>query len=307
MYRIRFHGRGGQGVKTAGRVLGSAFFVAGYAVQDAPRYGAERRGAPICAYVRAARGAIDERGAISSPDLVVVADDTLLGVPAAAVTAGLGERTVLLLHTAEAAETWRARLRLRGPVLSLFPPAEAAALDATLAGVAAAGAAARLVGVIGRASLEEAVRGEAAYLGPALLARNLEKALAAYDRMAPHHGLVAEGGERGAADYASPAWIDLPLDEAGRAAPAIHAAATSIAAPTGLWRSMRPVIHHDLCHRCWWICATLCPDGAVTVAAGGRPDVDLEHCKGCLVCVAVCPHHAIEAVPERRVAAAGGP
>ena len=54
MYRIRFHGRGGQGMKTASRILGTAFFIQGYEVQDAPRYGAERRGAPIFAYVRAA-------------------------------------------------------------------------------------------------------------------------------------------------------------------------------------------------------------------------------------------------------------
>ena len=53
MFRIRFHGRGGQGMKTASRILGTAFFKAGYQVQDAPRYGAERRGAPIFAYGRA--------------------------------------------------------------------------------------------------------------------------------------------------------------------------------------------------------------------------------------------------------------
>jgi 2-oxoacid:acceptor oxidoreductase gamma subunit (pyruvate/2-ketoisovalerate family) len=66
MYRIRFHGRGGQGMKTASRVLGSAFFRAGFEVQDAPRYGAERRGAPVFAYVRADRRPIDERG-VPSP------------------------------------------------------------------------------------------------------------------------------------------------------------------------------------------------------------------------------------------------
>ena len=55
MYRVRFHGRGGQGIKTASRILGTAFFRAGFEVQDAPVYGAERRGAPMFAYVRAAR------------------------------------------------------------------------------------------------------------------------------------------------------------------------------------------------------------------------------------------------------------
>ncbi len=43
MYRIRLHGRGGQGIKTADRMLGTAFFAEGFEVQDAPRYGAERR------------------------------------------------------------------------------------------------------------------------------------------------------------------------------------------------------------------------------------------------------------------------
>ena len=47
MYRIRIHGRGGQGIKIASRVLGSALFQAGFTVQDAPKYGAERRGAPM--------------------------------------------------------------------------------------------------------------------------------------------------------------------------------------------------------------------------------------------------------------------
>ncbi len=70
MYRIRFHGRGGQGMKTASRILGSAFFLEDFEVQDAPRYGAERRGAPIFAYVRAARQLINERGIIRQPDLI---------------------------------------------------------------------------------------------------------------------------------------------------------------------------------------------------------------------------------------------
>ena len=65
---------------TAAQALGTAFFVEGFVVQDAPRYGAERRGAPIFAYVRAARPPIQERGVIARPDLAIVADDTVEGV-----------------------------------------------------------------------------------------------------------------------------------------------------------------------------------------------------------------------------------
>jgi len=64
-------------MKTASRMLGTAFFLEGFEVQDAPRYGAERRGAPIFAYVRAAREPINERGVVARPDLVMVAWPTI--------------------------------------------------------------------------------------------------------------------------------------------------------------------------------------------------------------------------------------
>ena len=115
MLRIRFHGRGGQGMKTASRILGSALFMAGFEVQDAPRYGAERRGAPIFAYVRADRAPIHERGVILRPDLVVVSDDTLLGVTAAGVMDGVDEETVLLVATNDELEVWRDRLKTPAP------------------------------------------------------------------------------------------------------------------------------------------------------------------------------------------------
>jgi len=119
MFRIRFHGRGGQGMKTASRILGTAFFKAGYQVQDAPRYGAERRGAPIFAYVRADQAMINERGIIAHPNLVVVADDTLIGMPAAGVTQGVDEHTLLLINSHENAEVWRQRLNTDARILIL--------------------------------------------------------------------------------------------------------------------------------------------------------------------------------------------
>jgi pyruvate ferredoxin oxidoreductase gamma subunit len=54
------------------------------------------------------------------------------------------------------------------------------------------------------------------------------------------------------------------------------------------------------------VCTTFCPDGALGVDPTGAPRIDYDHCKGCLVCVAVCPPHAIRAVPEREALAAGG-
>lgn len=305
MYRIRLHGRGGQGMKTASRILGSAFFLAGYEVQDAPRYGAERRGAPIFAYVRAAHAPIYERGVIQHPDLVIVADDSLVALPGAGVLTGIDAHTVLLINTDETAATWQQRLNLTGKVLTL--PAEAETRDELrFSGATCTGAAARLLGVIERDTLSQAIREELAELGTEVVDTNLAKALAAFDSMADHAGVVTQGQQISAGRYQSPAWIDLSFEDARVAAPAIHAAATSVEVKTGLWRSLRPVIDYALCNRCWWVCSTFCPDGAIQVDANGQPHIDYDHCKGCMVCVAQCPPHAIHAIPEQAAAAGTG-
>ncbi len=297
MYRIRLHGRGGQGIRTASRALGTAFFQHGYTVQDAPRYGAERRGAPVFAYVRAARQRIDERGLIVEPDLVVVADETLTAIPAAGVREGAGPLSVLLISTFESAATWRTRLNWPGPVVALAG-AVPADDDHRHHAVACAGAAARLTGVIAREVLVKAITLEYASMGPGLVRRNSEVATAAYDLMAPHHAIVAEGPNF---DGGGPAanWIAVPRDPVDIASPSITAALTSVKVKTGLWRVARPVIDDARCHRCWWICSTFCPDNAIAVAEDGRPEVDYDHCKGCMICAAQCPAHAISVIPER--------
>jgi pyruvate ferredoxin oxidoreductase gamma subunit len=304
MFRIRLHGRGGQGMKTAAQILGRAFFLAGFEVQDAPRYGAERRGAPIFAYVRAARAAIKERGVITWPDLVIVADESLVPVPAAGVLQGLTPRTVFLINSTETAAVWQERLKLSGPALTL-PAGEGITerVDLPHIGAICAGAAARLIGAVGREQLAEAMRVELAGLGEVVAEKNLTQALAAYDAMASHEGCVAEGTQIAARDYARPAWTDLPLEAAALAAPDIHAALTSELANTGVWRTLRPVIDYAHCNRCAWVCSTLCPDGAIRVDPDHTPRIDYDHCKGCMVCVAVCPPHAVRATDEREMQA----
>jgi pyruvate ferredoxin oxidoreductase gamma subunit len=307
IFRIRFHGRGGQGMKTASRILGSAFFAEGFEVQDAPRYGAERRGAPIFAFVRAARAPINERGLIRSPDLVIVAADTLVPGPAAGVLVGLGPRSVLLIASHHSADTWRHRLNLEATVLTLADLAEAQDRAAQpLVGAACAGAAARLVGVIGQTALEAAIDAELGHLGPAVVAENRARALAAYAQMADHAGRVTAGPPADASAWRPPEWVALPFEEARVSAPVIHAALTSELAQTGLWRTVRPVIDDARCKGCWWVCSTFCPDGAIAVDDAGRPRIDYAHCKGCLICVAQCPAHAITAVPEHEAAVAEG-
>jgi len=299
MYRIRLHGRGGQGMKTSSRILGSALFLEGYEVQDAPRYGAERRGAPIFAYVRADKTPINERGIITNPDLIIVADDSLVPVPGAGVLAGIDQNSVLLINSDESNETWCQRLNFKGQIYTLPVETEDRA-ELRFIGATCSGAAACLLGIISRDSLTEAIKTELSALSQSVIDTNLTKALAAFDQMQKHAGTVKEGKHIEATDYQSPDWVVLPFEDARTSAPAIHAAATSVKVNTGLWRTLRPVINYKLCNKCWWICSTFCPDGAIEVDENHSPQIDYDHCKGCMVCVAQCPPHAIASIPEEQ-------
>ncbi len=304
MYRIRFHGRGGQGMKTGGRILGRALFLAGFEVQDAPRYGAERRGAPIFAYVRADRQPISERGIITVPDLVLVADDSLPAMPASGVLAGAGDHTVFFLVSREPADLWQERLNVTDRLFTLPPPDSE---NPVPLGALCAGAGARLLGLIPGELLSQAIARELAALGPDKIAASQQTALAAFEKLADLAGLVQPGIPVPASTYGVPAWIDLAPEGVALSAPAIHGGTTSEIAQTGLWRTERPIIHRERCNRCWWICSTFCPEGAIQVDKERRPAIDYDHCKGCMICLAQCPAHAIEAQPEREENRGGKP
>jgi len=303
MYRIRFHGRGGQGMKTASRILGTAFFLEGYDIQDAPRYGAERRGAPIFAYVRASKKPIYERGIINHPDLVIVADETLVPMPAAGVLLGATEKTFLLINSDEHPDIWVDRLNYKGKIITLSPVlTERSRANPHFIGAICVGAAARLLGVISRASLQQALEDELSELSAENIEKNIENAFIAYDSLNHYTGYIKPGMNISAKSYKKPEWIELPFEDAGISAPVIHATATSKKINTGLWRTMRPIIDYKSCQRCWWICSTFCPDSAIHVDEEKRPVIDYDHCKGCMICSTICPSHAIDVKPEHLTA-----
>lgn len=94
---IRWHGRGGQGAKTACLLLADAAFSSGKYVQGFPEYGPERMGAPITAYNRISDERCTVHSNIYKPDYVVVVDETLL--QAVDVTQGLREDGAIIINT----------------------------------------------------------------------------------------------------------------------------------------------------------------------------------------------------------------
>jgi pyruvate ferredoxin oxidoreductase gamma subunit len=102
---IRWHGRGGQGAKTAALLLADVAFKTGAYVQGFPEYGPERMGAPITAYNRISQTEIRVHSNIYTPDLVMVVDETLL--ESVDVTAGLKEDGAIIINTPQTADQIR--------------------------------------------------------------------------------------------------------------------------------------------------------------------------------------------------------
>jgi pyruvate ferredoxin oxidoreductase gamma subunit len=299
MLRIRFHGRGGQGMKTASRILGSAAFHAGLVVQDSPVYGAERRGAPMAAFTRIAREAILERGAITRPDLVIVADDSLLADPAAQPLAGCDVASTVLVNSTKDEALLRSTVSSTARLLLADFTSLVLQTTQTLASLSAAlgVVAVRLVGL----PLADALVGlkeelAAAHLTEPQMAANLQLASAAY-AVAEAWTPVQEQADQDVGPATE--LVEVTCDPPRLAVPSIYAVGNSPERKTGNWRQFRPLLHRDLCTRCW-ICFVRCPEAAITLDANEYPLVDYDECKGCLLCVHECPTHAFTAEKEAR-------
>ena len=106
---IRWHGRGGQGAKTAALLLADAAFNTGKYVQGFPEYGPERMGAPITAYNRISAERSTVHSNIYEPDYVVVVDETLLS--AVDVTAGLKKEGAIVINSSKSPAELRPLLK----------------------------------------------------------------------------------------------------------------------------------------------------------------------------------------------------
>lgn len=290
MLRIRLHGRGGQGIKTASQILGTAAYNAGWQAQDFPLYGAERRGAPIVAYARIDRDPILERGAVLHPDILLIGDETLVEDPIAAPLAGTDASTRVFINSTHAPQELKDHFQLAA--LPVQADLTALCLETiqhrTVLSTALAAVGARLLD-IPLGELEEAIHME---LGEVLdsdkLGNNLTLVREIYKRIEP--APLPEKAEEPALKATRLA--DISPKSVVEGAPIIFDAANMGLRKTGNWRTERPEIDYEVCNHCG-ICYLRCPEGDIRLDADGKPVIDYDHCKGCLICAAECPKHAI--------------
>jgi pyruvate ferredoxin oxidoreductase gamma subunit len=115
MLEIRWHGRGGQGAKTAALLLGEAAIRTGKFVQAFPEYGPERMGAPVQSFDRISDEPITLHCSVTNPEVVVVLDASLM--ECVDVTAGLSEDGVLLINTSQSPDEIRQHINWQGQKL----------------------------------------------------------------------------------------------------------------------------------------------------------------------------------------------
>lgn len=156
MQEIRLHGRGGQGVRLAAKILARALFLSGFQTQDFAIYGAERRGAPVTSFVRFDKKTVLERGYVFEPDVVVVLDDTL---NFSSITNGLKDGFVLV-NSHRKPEYFEKRFGFNKKVFCIDATQIALQIiGKPIANVAMVGALAKLMNVELK-KMEEAVRTE---------------------------------------------------------------------------------------------------------------------------------------------------
>lgn len=117
MVELRFHGRGGQGSVTSAELLALAAIAQGKYAQSFPKFGPERRGAPVMAYARISDKQIRNRTEVQTPDVVVVLDFSLLRI--VNTSQGMPDDGIQIVNTTMTADELRKEFGLKGKLVTL--------------------------------------------------------------------------------------------------------------------------------------------------------------------------------------------
>ena len=275
-------GRGGEGVVLASQILAETFARAGFWVQSFPEFTAERRGAPIAAYLRWDEAPIHRRYKMRECDVLVV----ISPAPPSPHSIGMVRPGGLIVMNRETRFAHSGRFDVaRVPASRIAQDNGIVSSEGRPMGnVAVLGACVRMLLPDGLAHLEGAV---AARMG-ALADANVHAAREGFERCTHQHALAGD----------TPVEPEAEETRTPRT-PRVFAVSTtdSRANHTGTWSLDRPLLTSE-CTACA-VCALFCPEGAIT-REGGAMVIDYLYCKGCGICEVVCPVRNAIAMEEIR-------
>jgi pyruvate ferredoxin oxidoreductase gamma subunit len=297
MKEIRFHGRGGQGAVTAAELFAQAAISSELYAQGFPNFGAERRGAPVMAFLRVSDSQIFLRERIEKPDVVVVLDSSLIGLPE--VTEGLAPGKKLIIN---ASKNQRKNFEhLEEKYVVCLVDASQIAMDTIglpITNTAIIGSLVKATELITLDSLSEPFRKRFGKLS----AKNIDAMLKAYDQTEVIEYRASENDEaadsetdyqqyiQGEALYPWPE-VEIGCD--------VNQPGNSRDFLTGNWRTgSYPLMDKDKCISCG-ICWIMCPEIAFTQNEDGSYTWSGDYCKGCGICVTTCSKKALSMEVEQ--------
>jgi pyruvate ferredoxin oxidoreductase gamma subunit len=289
---VSLFGRGGQGIKTASRIIGDVAFASGNQVQDQPLYGAERRGAPISAYVRISKAPILERGKIANSSLVVIADDSLLESSADYPLQTASDSTIIMINSSKDTSEIRAKYKINNILVVL--DLTKLTLNLThkpILGVGIASVTCKLLGFEFE-EVEKSLKLELKGIGihQEEISRNADLAKVCFHQTTP---VKIETITK--IKIKEPKIIEPIYHLPQISTCTITATGNSRLRDRGAWSNFKPVIEYDGCTKCM-ICYVYCPDSAFTIDSRGYPVIDYDACKGCNICKTECPPKVISLV-----------
>ena len=297
MEEIRFHGRGGQGAVTAVELIAQAAIASDLYAQGFPNFGAERRGAPVMAFLRVSDSQIYLRERIDEPDVVVVLDASLVGLPE--VTDGLAPgKTMIINATDQQAESFT-DLKQRYHVLAVDASRIAMeTIGLPITNTAIIGAVLKGTGLIDLDSLTEPFDKRFGKLA----VKNLEAMRQAYAAA----DFINETEPKESQPLAKELdYQDYIKEEALHPWPEVeigcdvHRPGSSAEFLTGNWRTgSYPLMDKEKCIDCG-ICWIMCPEIAFVKEDDGSYTWQGSYCKGCGICVTTCPKKALSMEVEK--------
>lgn len=269
-----FVGRGGEGVVLASQLMADTFARAGFWAQSFPEFKAERRGAPISAFLRWDDSPIHRRYKIRECDVLAVITPS---PPLPQTLHKVRPGGLVVLNREE-------RFGLVGPFDIVRVPASRIAREhgilsaegRPMGNMALLGACVRLLLPDGLGFLEEAITGR------------MKASAATKNVIAAREGFEGCTRQRArAGDVRLEPQLEVPAAEKIPTTPVYQSSTLdSLGIQTGSWSLERPVLT-DACNSCA-LCALFCPEGAID-RTDGEMVVDYLHCKGCGICEIVCP------------------
>lgn len=291
MITVSLYGRGGQGIKTAAHIVGTTAFLSGFYVQDQPLYGAERRGAPISAYVRISKKTILDRGPIDNPSLVVIADKSLMDMSTDNPLSEISEGSTVLVNSSLSKSEIASRYKLKNSLI-VFDLVKLSAniIEKPHVGIAVAAATCKLLGLtfdqIKEAVVKELVNIQ---IEREEIAKNVELAKKVFEEI-PSMTITIPNEVLEESTILEPKYHEPEISTC-----TITAAGNSMLRDRAKWADYKPIIDYDNCTKCM-ICYVYCPDSAYTIDSRGYPIVNYDACKGCDICQTECPVKVITLV-----------